>query len=441
MAVLSAAPAHASYTASLAGSTATFAGNGASDALAFDSSGGLLRHNRPTSEGFNSDFDFSTTDPGDQTLSATNPSVGLIVNAGGGNDTMTIGTAATPASAMSPSYFFSGQGDTDSLVVDDSTDAVARSVDVFSTLIPGISMDGAFSLSHSDVESVSIALGSGADRLRMLGSVAATQHSVAMGDGNDIVDLSPERRLLSAVAGPVAVDAGAGVDIVTFDDAAEPAAQGYTVSSTALTRPSLPEYGFTAVEHGRLNAGSAGDTVTKSGAVPFTIDAGAGPDAVNTRDSVGDAVACLGGADTLTVDLADVAGPDCETIDRPAQPQPPVTPPVDTTAPTLTFGKLPKTITRKRLLRGVTVTLNTSEPALVAVEERAAARGARLARNYNLVLAQKSVPVVATRKVTLKASKRVVGKSKRFSVRLSATATDAAGNRSAPVTRTIKVRR
>jgi hypothetical protein len=59
-----------------AGSAATFTCDVAADTIVFDQSGGLLRHDRFSSgdTGFNSDFDFDSTVPGDQTLSASNPS-------------------------------------------------------------------------------------------------------------------------------------------------------------------------------------------------------------------------------------------------------------------------------------------------------------------------------------------------------------------------------
>jgi hypothetical protein len=78
-----------SYSASLVGSAVTFTGNGAGGTIEFDSSGGLLRHNRFSSgdPGFNSDFDMNSGVAGDQTLAA-NTATTVNVNAGNNDDTL-----------------------------------------------------------------------------------------------------------------------------------------------------------------------------------------------------------------------------------------------------------------------------------------------------------------------------------------------------------------
>ena len=69
------------------------------------------------------------------------------------------------------------------------------------------------------------------------------------------------------------------------------------------------------------------------------------------------------------------------------------------------------------------------------------ARSARLARAGDLVLSEARLPLAAgARKVKLKASRRMLGARKRFTIRIAVTALDAARNRTA-VTRTIKIRR
>src|SRR5688572_1226765 len=70
------------YTATLAGTTATFTGNGASDALNFSTFLGFLRHNRAGDPGFASTFDFNTAVAGNQLLAEGGGTV-VNVNAGG----------------------------------------------------------------------------------------------------------------------------------------------------------------------------------------------------------------------------------------------------------------------------------------------------------------------------------------------------------------------
>ncbi len=78
---------YAAYTSTVVGSIATMTGDAGSDALTITQSGGLFRHLRFSlggDPGFNSDFDFDTTVPGDQTVSATTGTINI--NAGDGND-------------------------------------------------------------------------------------------------------------------------------------------------------------------------------------------------------------------------------------------------------------------------------------------------------------------------------------------------------------------
>src|SRR5206468_1649852 len=119
----------------LVGKTATFTGGPGADTIVFDQAGGLLRHNRFSAgdPGFASDFDFDPNTPGDQTLSATDPAVTIIVNAGGADDAVTIGSASAPASGLAASFQVNGQGGSDMLTIDDTADATARTVSINGT--------------------------------------------------------------------------------------------------------------------------------------------------------------------------------------------------------------------------------------------------------------------------------------------------------------------
>ena len=109
---------------------------------------------------------------------------------------------------------------------------------------------------------------------------------------------------------------------------------------------------------------------------------------------------------------------------------PPVAPPAkDTTAPTLKTSKLPKKLTLKRLLAGITFTVVPSEPASIDATLAGSARSVKLAKNYNLTLAHRKLGLAAgKRRVTLKVRKKLLGHSRRFSLQLTLVATDAAGN-------------
>jgi Ca2+-binding RTX toxin-like protein len=81
--------ASAAYTSTVGADGPVMTGDGASDTLLIDESGGLLRHSRfPADPAFNSAFDFDSTAAGDQT--ASNAPAQLAINAGAGDDTVTV---------------------------------------------------------------------------------------------------------------------------------------------------------------------------------------------------------------------------------------------------------------------------------------------------------------------------------------------------------------
>jgi len=114
-------------------------------------------------------------------------------------------------------------------------------------------------------------------------------------------------------------------------------------------------------------------------------------------------------------------------------------PAADNTAPSLTLARLPKKLKRAALLRGLTVKVTTNEPAALNVALKGFARRVTLAKTFNLTLASKSLRLGAgTRSLKLKPSRKLLSGSRRFTVELVITATDASGN-ARTVTRTVKV--
>jgi hypothetical protein len=105
-------------------------------------------------------------------------------------------------------------------------------------------------------------------------------------------------------------------------------------------------------------------------------------------------------------------------------------PPRDTQAPDLVITGVPKTLKRGSFLRGVTFTVGCDEDCAVEGDLLGAARSVRLAASYNVTLGSRSLGLGSgARKLTIKPSKRLIGKAKKLSVRLRVVATDASGNR------------
>src|SRR5438552_644149 len=158
------------FTGSVSGTTAIFTGDSAGDTLTIDQSGGLLRHNRAGDPGFNSAFDFDSSVAGDQTLAA-NSATTLTANCGDGNDNINIGTAAVPASQVAGRFAINGEGDSDTVVWENSSDATGRTVNVDGGIfnqvfIPFTGASVGFGTTN---ETVSVLSGMGADTINVTG--------------------------------------------------------------------------------------------------------------------------------------------------------------------------------------------------------------------------------------------------------------------------------
>jgi hypothetical protein len=106
------------------------------------------------------------------------------------------------------------------------------------------------------------------------------------------------------------------------------------------------------------------------------------------------------------------------------------TPPADKTAPKTMLTGLPKKPKIQDLLKGITLKLTPNEAASFEVAELANAKSVRLSRTGDITLAEGKLKLgTGTRSLKLKASKKLVGKAKKITVRFVIVATDAAGNR------------
>jgi len=122
------------FTASLAGTVATFTGDAAADTLTFSESGGQLRHNRFSAgdAGFASDGDFDSATAGIQPLAASAAST-VSIGTGNGADIVNIGTAMSPASSLFAAFNFGTGGNSDTLTIDDGSRTAANTYSFGST--------------------------------------------------------------------------------------------------------------------------------------------------------------------------------------------------------------------------------------------------------------------------------------------------------------------
>ncbi|AGA30776.1 DUF4394 domain-containing protein [Singulisphaera acidiphila] len=154
------------FSAVLVGSTVTFTGTSANVTLVIDQSGGLLRHNQFDlgAPGYNSPFDFDPTTPGDQTLSATDATVQVIVNSGAGNNRVTLGSASGPLGGLVASFLITGQAGSNILTLDDSAGTVGRLITISDAQVTGFGGNVFF----SGLSALRVLAGSGNDTFNVI---------------------------------------------------------------------------------------------------------------------------------------------------------------------------------------------------------------------------------------------------------------------------------
>jgi hypothetical protein len=139
---------------------------------------------------------------------------------------------------------------------------------------------------------------------------------------------------------------------------------------------------------------------------------------------------------TFTVTATNAAGTSAASA-----PSNSVTPtgPAKNVTPSVSVSGVPKKLSLKSFLHGVSVKLTPNEPVTLDASVLAFAKRATITRVYNLTLAEKILGISGnSRKVKLVPSRKLVGKATKFKALLRVVATDASGNR-VTVTKTIQV--
>jgi hypothetical protein len=449
VAAVTAAPASA-LTSTLSGTSATVTGsNTVNDVLEITSttSSGDLRHNHGGDPGFASDADWNSSVTGVQALNGSGTTQ-VIFSGLTGNDALRVGTATSPADNVHAVIDLSGGGGDDQLNVNNSADTAGREFtwNFQSLVLP----ESGLTVNNTNTEQIEATLGSGADTIQVTWTSSTIHGAISAGDGADtfsVEDAANSLGMFNAIS--FLLLGGSGGDSITFTDSGTTTPEEYVLGTASFRRSADPPITLNGLEAATINTGSGSNQVLKSAAFPATLNVGPGDDELLTSDGVADTVNCGAGLDSVIADAGD-ALVGCESFPRvdtpPATPQPvgqqqpQQQVPTDARPPRVSV-RLPKTVTKKKLLRGFFVTLTPDEASAFEIAMLGRARSARLARAGDVVLAEARLPLRSgARRVKLKASRRILGRRKRFTIRLAVTAVDAARNRTV-VTRTLKIRR
>lgn len=403
-------------------------------------------------------------------------SYGMQTNAASINDVNV--TSADPGTAAQRGAYLFGVGQTwngGSIVLPSGT---GSHIGIYASS-PGVSL----TLQDLSItaQARGLVLAQGSATLRRLTVVSGTLMDVTSEDitaDNVLFQLAPSPEKDFLVAGTTSTDDGTvNLNHVTAVGDGSADAFGILASSqngktlTVNLRNSIMRGFATSVNRQALNAGSVANvSVAYSDLDPFahqidtngsgasgSITSGAGNIGVDPKwvnPPAGDFTLLAG---SPAIDAGDpAANPAAESAtDLAGKPRfvgrtdigafefqpPPPTPPADKTAPTIKLSRIPKKLRPKQLITGFSFTVTPSEAATLDATLAGSARSAHLAKSYNITLAHKRTPrSAATRRITLRVKKKLLGTSRKFSVKLTLVATDAAGNKRT-ITRTIKVRK
>jgi hypothetical protein len=456
-AVACAAPAQASFTSDVSGATVTVKGDSAADYVTIGAQANFLSHS-DLGPGYASPIDWNS-DPAITEFVTRDFTYTVNLDAGPGYDIVAVGTPAVSAAELRAGWVLNGGAGDDALIIDASGDPVGRTVTVGGEIFTStVKLSGNNVLFDADdfEGGLQIQTGDQKDTYNVQSVFPNRPVAVEAGGGDDDVNIGTAGGGLGALKGMVYVDGETGTDSLKLDDAASGGSTTYAFDATDYHRGEGDVRIFPTTEKASLLAGSGNDSIYKASSQPVSISSGAGDDLIASRDSAGDPIACGAGSDYVLTDALDTPDGSCEATDRvtpapaggtptdggsgdPQAPQEPQAPQADTTAPVATVTGIAKSIKAKKLLRGISARIATNEPASVDVQLVGSTSTARLARSYNLTLGQAKLPLGSgERAFKLKPNKRLVGKARRFTVRVLITATDASGNRST-VVRSVKV--
>ncbi|MBW4617755.1 MAG: hypothetical protein KME21_32120, partial [Desmonostoc vinosum HA7617-LM4] len=244
---------------------------------------------------------------GADTFNVQATSASTTVNAGAGNDVITVGSA-TPATvnAIAGALTINGGADSDTVTINDSGDTTANTGTLTATTLTGLGTNG---ISYGTVENLNINLGSGADTFTIQATNASTTTTVNTGAGNDVITVgSATPATVNAITGALTINGGADTDTVTINDSGDTANNRGTLTATAITGLSFGSITYGTVETLDINLGSGADTFTiqaTSASTVTTVNAGGGADTLNVESvSSATTVNADTGNDVITVGSA-----------------------------------------------------------------------------------------------------------------------------------------
>ena len=304
------------YSATLSGTSALFSGSGAGELLAFDVSGGLLRHNAltaPAGQTFDSEFDFDSTVPGVQSLAASNLSF-VTVNTPTSTsvETITLGSPTSPAEDLLALFTIGNLGSGDSVLnIDNSGSTGSNTLTINSSNVIGSNVNVSFPALIKG--GINISHGTGTNTDDVLDTFTGQPVNIS-GQGPLTVNVGNAGSAQNILA-PLTITNSSNSTALNIVDTTNTANVNATIGATSITglTPAAINYGAGQVTSLSIQGGIGDDIYQVNHAFDTTVlNPGGGNDSVSIKASGLPATGSFTtdggvGFDTLSVDAGGAA--------------------------------------------------------------------------------------------------------------------------------------
>jgi Ca2+-binding RTX toxin-like protein len=194
---------------------------------------------------------------------------------GAGNDSFVVSPTTRNLSTIAGALNVNGGGGTDSLTVDDQSNA-SSAVYALNSLF--LSRPGSATVEYVAVENLRLNGGTATDTYNIEGTGPAT--TVAAGNGfltSTTFNVAPTSQTLTGFQAPLTLIGGQGSDTVNVNDQKNPIPSIYNIAATQLNRVTLPVINYQLVSRLNFRGGSSDDTYnieSTPAAVPVAITGG-----------------------------------------------------------------------------------------------------------------------------------------------------------------------
>ncbi|MEX0938641.1 MAG: hypothetical protein WDZ59_12340 [Pirellulales bacterium] len=223
--------------------------------------------------------------------------VPLTINAGSGDDTITLGANLGHINTLNGAITVNGQGNSDTLVVDDTSNALSDDFTITDTIFTR-----SFSaiVTYATIEGLEVFAGTSNNAVNIESTAAGTPVTVHGGDGDDTFTLSPTAGNMATLQGAVSLLGGADDDILIADDTSNLNSDSFTITPNTLARSSSATVAYDTFEDLTLNAGPGDNEILVMGTAvgaPLLINAANGNDLLNVIGAISSPITYFAGFD------------------------------------------------------------------------------------------------------------------------------------------------